>query len=420
MCSGNTQFVIGLQSLLRPVFRAWTLSTIALTVASYCSVVFLTLMSRQKIVVRKVKYSSSLWIGLLAILFVATVLSPKDPMQAASPAESFAISVYRMSEWIIAFVLILWVYSREHPSSSGSLLVKMIATVCCANIACVWLVLPISPALAYSGTNDVTGAIQPRLGGFMVTPSHLGLMCGIAIFYFALFWRGLPRIFACLFLFGSLFLTYARGPLIGFLLVALFYLVFHLKNAAIRTTCVVGLCTVGGVMLTFSDLIVQYLARGNGTANITTLSERTMVWHAAFKAFQERPFIGYGYVQGVKAALAEYWTYKHWIPPHCHNDLIQALVSGGLIAGLCLLLIYIRVMWQAFKVAKSDPEHLFFLLALLQLCVYSILGPLLSAQYSQIGAIFILCSVGVLNGVPILAAPRRVMVMQPALVEVEG
>jgi O-antigen ligase len=390
------------------LFNPWTLSTIALTLCSCAMIVFMTLLSRQKLLVRKVNYLSVLWVVMLIIFAISSLLTPRFPGQSGTHGSGILVSTYRLAEWIIAFVLILSVYTRESPANSASLLVKMITTVCCLNIACIWLVLPISPSLAYSGSDDVTGAVQPRLGGYMIAPSHLGLLCGIAFFYFLLFWKGAPRIAACAFMIGSLFLTYARGAMLGFFIVLLVYVVLYLQSKIVRTLSAVAFCAVFGALITFSDQVVHYMARGHSTSNITTLSDRTLVWQAAFKAFQDRPWIGYGFIQGVKGALKEHWTYKYWIPPHCHNDLIQAAVSGGIVAALCLLMVYMRVLWSAFRLAKKDYEHLFFLLTMLQLCIYSFLGPLFSAQYSQCGAIFFMCILGVLNNERIVAIYRRV------------
>jgi O-antigen ligase len=378
-------------------FNPWTLTTIALNLASCAMLVFLTLLSRRKLLVRKVNYISGLWMALLIILAFASLLTPNFPGQPVAPSSSMLISFYRLQEWVVAFALILTVYTRETPANSHALLVKMIYMVCFLNIAAVWLVLPISPSLAFTGADDFTGAAQPRLGGFMITPSHLGLVCGIAFFYFVIFKRGATRIVACVFLVGSLFLTYARGALLGFLIVLLLYIVLYMRSTVIRTVSALVLCIVTGGALTFSEQALHFLSRGHDTNNITTLSDRTLVWQAAWKCFQDRPLIGYGFVQGVKGALKEHWTYSYWVPPHCHNDLIQAAVSGGIIAALCLFAIYVHVMWHAFRLAKTSPEHLFYLLTLLQLCIAAFLGPMISSQYGQCGAIFYMCMLGVLN-----------------------
>jgi O-antigen ligase len=388
-------------------FNPWTLSTIALNLASCAMVVFISLLSRKKLLVRKVKYISALWLALLVILAIASLLTPDFPGQPVAPAMSMLISFFRLEEWVVAFVLILSVYTRETPANGNSLLVKMISTICCLNIGAVWLVLPIAPGLAYSGSDDFTGAAQARLGGFMITPSHLGLLCGIAFFYFLLFRTGALRIVLCVFMVGSLVLTYARGALLGFCFVLLLYILLYMKSTVIRTVSAVSLCIITGAMITFPDQVVHYLARGHSTSNITTLSDRTMVWQASLLAFQDRPWIGYGFVQGVKGALKTHWKYSYWIPPHCHNDLIQAAVSGGIVAALCLFAIYVNVMWNAFRLAKRSPEHMFFLMTLLQLCIAAFLGPMISSQYSQCGAIFYMCMLGVLNSDRIVAAYRN-------------
>lgn len=400
------------------LFNPWSVSTIALNLACCAMLVYMSLLTRKKLIVGQVNYLSRLWVTLLVIFFVASLLTPQFPGQAATGAGPI-VSFYRLEEWILAFVLLLSIYTREAVENRSALMVKMIATICFFNLAAVWFVLPISPSLAYSGSDDVTGAMQSRLGGYMITPSHLGLLCGIGFFYSVLFKKGVTRIALCLFLVASLFLTYARGALLGFLIVLLLYIILYLQSTVIRTVCAVGVCIVGGGIITFFDQVVHYLARGHSTSNITTLSDRTMVWQAAWLAFQDRPWIGYGFVQGVKGAIKAHWSYSYWVPPHCHNDLFQAAVSGGVAAFLCLLAIYAIVLWNAFRLAKKDPEHTFFLTTLLQLSIYSFLGPLMSSQYSQCGAIFLMCMLGVLNRDRIVPSLSRIVHRQPKhLVEV--
>ena len=379
-----------------PVFNAWSVMTIALTLLCCGALLALSLAGRCRLVVGQVRCLQGLWCLLLLNLMVASLLAPAPPAQAGGGYGAFLL-VYRLVEWAVAFALLLSVYTREPAESRRALLPKLIGTVCCVSVGLVWCLLPVVPHLAYAGADDMTGASQSRLGGFLILPSHLGIMAGIAFFYFVLFSSGWRRVAGCGCMFATLLLTYARGALLGFLLVATLYFFVYQRSKVARLAgaLVIGVCGIFGIA--FSGLIVTYLARGNGASNITTLSERTLVWHAALLAFEERPWLGYGFIKGPQAILAQYWTAKHWIPPHCHNDLLQALVSGGIPAGALLLAIYGRTLGSAFRRARRSREQLFFLLALLQLTVYAVLGPLLTTQYSQLGALFLACVIGVID-----------------------
>ena len=137
------------------------------------------------------------------------------------------------------------------------------------------------------------------------------------------------------------------------------------------------------------------MARGQGVRNITTLSERTLVWDASFRAFWHRPYIGYGYIAGVKSALRDEWVYTNWIPPHCHSEFIQALVSGGILAGILVVCLYVRVLWAAFHNARQGIKHIFLLISLIQLVIMAFIMPLFTVQFGETGCLFLLCFIGV-------------------------
>ncbi len=145
----------------------------------------------------------------------------------------------------------------------------------------------------------------------------------------------------------------------------------------------------------FHERVLAYAGRGHGLSNITTLSERTYVWQAAMQALALRPWIGYGYVNGVKNALREQWRFAHWIPPHCHNEMLQAAVSGGLLAGAVVLTLYVRTLFRGGRRSLHSRKDAFLFVVFLQLMVLSFGEPVLTNPISRSGAIFLLVFIGI-------------------------
>jgi O-antigen ligase len=157
-----------------------------------------------------------------------------------------------------------------------------------------------------------------------------------------------------------------------------------------------AICTLAAAGVVFQGKVLDYLERGQGMRNVTTLSERTDVWNASFDAFWLRPYIGYGFIAGVKHAIKDHWNATNWVPPQAHNDFVQALVSGGILAGLLLLAIYARVLWVAFRNSRRSIKHTFLLMAVLQISTMAMIMPVVTVQFSRLGVIFIMSFVGLL------------------------
>ena len=233
----------------------------------------------------------------------------------------------------------------------------------------------------------------------MLHPVHLSVLAGIAFFHALMFMRGPKRIALCALAFVTLVLTYARSELMVFLAVLTIYTLVLSKNVLLRWS---GILTAGGIValaITFQEKVLQYMERGQGARNITTLSERTLVWEASFKAIALRPYIGYGFIAGPKNALRDHWNSTNWVPPHSHSEFIQAVLSGGYIAGALIIAIYGRAMWSAVRGAiNGGLKQIFLLIVLVQITLMALIMPLVSLQYSKISGIFLVAFVGVVAG----------------------
>ncbi len=375
------------------LFNPTALSSILLTLTTGFLLVVITMLTRRRLLQRRVTVSAGLWIPLLVLLIIASLLQPKSH-SALPVATDLLLSLYRLGEWVLAFLLLLSLYTRESEETGTDLIIRLIGLLCWIKIILVWVMLPIMPSLVYGAADD-TAEAHRRLGGSMVHPVHLSVLAGIAFFYAFFFLRGPRKTCACFLALLTLAMTYARSEQLVFLIVLTIYMLLMTRSPALRWAGTAGVLAVTAGALVFQDKIIQYLARGQGVRNITTLSERTLVWEASFRAFWLRPYIGYGYIAGVKNALRDQWNHTNWLPPHSHSEFIQALVSGGFLAGILVVCIYIRVLWTAFRNARQGMKQVFLLIALIQITLMAFIMPLITVQFGDIGCLFLMCFIGV-------------------------
>ena len=388
------------------LFNPASLSAIALTL--FCAFVFasVTILSHRRILLRRVDFSMWLWIALLIIFSIASVLQPRN--NSGPPlASDLPLSLYRLGEWVLGFVLLLSLYTSEDEDRAMDLIVRLIGTVCWTYIALVWTMLPIAPSLVYADPTEDMDSGHARLGGIIIHPVHFSVLAGVAFFYALLFFQGRKRLFGCGLTALTLLMTYARSEQLVFLIALFAYLMVFSRKFVLRVLGSTAICTIAAGAIVFQGKVIDYLERGQGMRNITTLSERTDVWNASFKAFWLRPYIGYGYIAGVKHAIKDHWNATNWVPPHSHNELIQSLVSGGILAGLLMLAIYVRVLWVAVRNARRSIKHTFLLMVVLQISTMSLIMPVISVQFGRLSSLFILSFVGLVADEKAFARVRQ-------------
>jgi len=374
------------------LFNITSLGQIAITLTTAFMLGIITLLTRRPLLLRRVTVAAGLWIPLLIVLVIASFLQPEGRSAHAKPTD-LLLSLYRLGEWTLAFMLFLSLYTRERRENGADLIIRLIGTLCWVKIILVWIMLPIYPSLVY-GVSEDTAESHRRLGASMVHPVHLSVLAGVAFFHAFFFMRGSRKAVACFVALATLFLTYARSEELVFLIVLMVYVFAITRNPLHRWVGVAGIFYIGVGAVVFQDKILGYLARGQGVRNITTLSERTLVWQASFRAFWLRPYIGYGYIAGAKSALRDQWVYTNWIPPHCHSEFIQALVSGGILAGMLIACLYVRVLWAAVRNARQGIKHIFLLITVIQLVIMALIMPLVTVQFGETGCLFLLCFIG--------------------------
>jgi O-antigen ligase len=360
--------------------------------------VVLLLLERRPVEVRKIRIDLGLWIALLLELILATAFAPASRLTPPTTMALF-LSLFRLGQWVIAFVLIVALYSRTPPTRATELVVELIGRSSWIWVAMVWIILPIMPAQVYGGSEEDGPNAVRRLGGQLVGPSYAALLGSMAFFYALLFFARGPRKWtACLLALLTIVLTGARTQQAGFLLALFLYAIVLSRKPAIRWGMIgaVGLALLVGVPL--GGTVMKYISRGQSAQTLASLDDRTRVWQASLEAIRVRPVLGYGYSVGARNAIRDHWKFAHWIPPHAHNEFIQATLDGGVVALALVLCIYGHIFWTSIRAAGRGPYQLFLFIVFVQFGLCSLPGTELSYAYHATGGVFILCCVGVLAG----------------------
>lgn len=375
------------------LFNLTSISRIALTLFTAYMLAINLAMARGPIFPRRVKIPIGVWISLLAWYIIATVLQPPSRL---SPhlASDLPLSLFRLGQWVLGFMLFLVLYSREPAEDATALVVELIGRSSWITVLMVWMILPIAPHLAYSVT-DEPGSVA-TLGGWFVDPGELAFQSGCAFLYSLFFVRrAYFRWLGCFLAFISLAMTRARTSQMGFILAVGCYAFVYCRKPALRWASGGLLILIGGLATVYSRPLMAYMARGQSIENIATLDSRALIWRACWSAIQQRPILGYGYIIGAKDAIRDHWVYSsQWVPPHAHNDLIQATLQGGFPASMLMIYLYVWLFGRCVRAARVSREHLFLFLLVIQLTVIASTGLVLSCAFSSLSAVLVLCHIG--------------------------
>src|ERR1039458_250075 len=325
-------------------------SVVQAAITGYVLVVML-LLERRPIEVRKIRIDSGLWIALLLVLILATAFEPTSRLTPPTTMALF-LSLFRLGQWVIAFVLIVALYSRTPPTRATELVVELIGRSSWIWVAMVWIILPIVPAQVYGVSAENGPAAVARLGGQLINPGDVALLGSMAFFYALFFFsRGPRKWIACLVAMLTIILTGARAQEAGFLLALLLYAIVFSRKPAIRWGMIGATVLALLIGVSYGNTVMDYVSRGDNAQTLSSLNGRTQAWEASLDAIRMRPALGYGYSVGARNAIRDHWRAAHWLPPHAHNEFIQATLDGGVVALVLVFCIYGHVFWT------SIPEN---------------------------------------------------------------
>jgi O-antigen ligase len=296
------------------------------------------------------------------------------------------VAEYRVVEWTVALFVLIAIMRRTPVIERPDLLIKAVATTCLTTIAIVLIGVVVAPNLAIE-TFKVGGAMFDwRLGGFLVHPNRLGLAAAMAFWYAVLFLRGGKRLALSLSLLLVLILSQSRGALVGLGCTVPVLMMFGGRRQ--RWAAGGLLVSTIPLLFMFSDSVFEFVSRGQGEEGLATASNRASVWISGTGLFLKQPLTGYGFYEGVRQSLEGAATQAWWVPPNAHNDLLQAVLSAGILAALLVVIINYQIVRRLLALPHSVGKT-FLVMMFTQLFVYSLQAPLITGEMNAFGILTI-------------------------------
>lgn len=352
------------------LFNAQSLSRIAILLAAGCLALanyFIFAAERQR---RSVEWGAAWPFWLL--MSVAGILSftARDRMDVL-------LAEYRVVEWLVFGAMTSLLMSRlpREEAVAQQTFLRWMAPAMFFPMIMNWVLLPLVPGLVFQSN---------RLGGAFTHPNLLGVIAAMFFFY-SLALGGRWRLFGITISVLSVALSFSRGSLFGLIIGLGVWCLIRAKDSGKRVLVFIAF----GLLLIFAwssqrlyvDAVAGFLARGHKVENLTTLSERTVVWEAARILIHDRPWTGHGFVAGAKRigdVMATMPVGKYFRAPHAHNEFMQAMVNGGIFLTCLLALLYLRYIWLLFRFKARHPNQPIadlFLVWFVLIFVHAMLGP---------------------------------------------
>lgn len=238
--------------------------------------------------------------------------------------------------------------------------------------------LLVAPDVFYRLTHD---GEEARLGGFLMNPNELGMLCvvGIACLLFNFYRRHRPVGTALKIglLLLALVLTGSRSSLVGFLLISF----FHLQQS--RSSRLKIAANVAALLALPAVLPLVFIKQG-GLDEVLSMTGRLPFWRALLtEALPREPLLGYGFM---RISYGDYFQSVHtYAAQMAHNTFLQVLLNLGLV-GFTIAMLQLGFTIRSF-VRTTNPQ--------LRLLGVGLLIPILINSFTEFG-IFGMTNYGIL------------------------
>jgi hypothetical protein len=311
----------------------------------------------------------------------------------AASGQDLLLALFRIGEWGLALGLVYLAICDGLATKQVSVrqLVLVILPVAIIPTVVNLVVLPVAPSLVYQA--EMSGA--RRLGGLFTHPVVLGAFVSLLAFFAMSFLHGGKRIAVVVICLIMLAATYSRGPWAAFLVSGAAYALVRIGSRPLRILALVfGLAVVLTLMSSESLMasVMSTIQRGGSEENLATLSDRALVWKASEEMIKARSWLGWGFVAGPKH-LSDFMITddvgQYYVAPTAHNEILQALISGGIVAGLLSLFIQGRGIYLCLRLRTvlNTKTYAMVLAWLIIFLMYGLLQPLFSLHVSAISVL---------------------------------
>ena len=268
--------------------------------------------------------------------------------------------VYCAAGWVCLTCVLVFVPTAMRVLGAWGI-VSAIAAGLVLYVAGSWIAFLYYPEIGvYKEQITNTYALE-RMGG-LGHPNELGFYCAFAILLFTVIGvsKRLPWVVVVpvLMLAGfALLKCYSRTAMI----VTAIGLVFTLQNqlranmgipiAGVFFGLVVAFAAVssGKIDWMVEDLLSGVSKSGN-SSELSSATGRDEIWKYGIEQIKASPVFGYGY------GAARFVMYNHSY--HCHNVLLNAMMAGGVLAGVLLALQLLYVLWGMFFQPRFEVDGL--------------------------------------------------------------
>lgn len=205
------------------------------------------------------------------------------------------------------------------------------------------------------------GGEEARLGGFIMNPNELGMLCGVGVscLLFDLY-RKNNRIWTVIkiaVMVYALIQTGSRSSTIGLLLIAF----FHINQSSnVRLKLAMYLMALAAIPVAVETMLIK--ENGGGVDEVMSMTGRLPFWTALLnEAFPKEPLFGYGFM---RIYYTDTFQGANTYAGHMtHNTFMQVLMNLGIV-GFTLALFQLMFTIKGFF-SMADKEKKLMLMGIL-------------------------------------------------------
>lgn len=295
------------------------------------------------------------WLGIYILAIISVFANQKYEWSA----DEYKV-IYGIVEWMIFLLMAGHLLSGPNVRSfdQAILVVRGFAIYLSGFLVMIVLAMSvIRPDLAFFPEPGWT------LGGFLIHPNKLSVMCAVGIAALMAETRGNFRHVAVIFLLGITVLTGSRsGTLLG--LLAIVHGSIGFVKGRARIFMYMFLLIMFAALLLYMFDASGPVRIGANSRDLSDLNGRDAVWRAAQYMIDRHPWLGWGWYEG-PAQIGDYTGQGWWYARNAQNDVLNIAVASGVIAGSVAFFAYLRLVIVGIACEIAGSERFFFAAAII-------------------------------------------------------
>ena len=273
----------------------------------------------------KLKVRPSLFLCLVSLLALETVYTALQIHHLGTMFRTFRLCEFAAALWLLT----PW-WGRP-----DMLLLRIHLRWLYVSLGLVTLGLVVSPSHAFAYDGRLTGAIWPML------PTQIAQYAGVATGLTVMMWlarlvSGRAALAGVAFAVAMLLLTHTRTALVGVVAgILLAGLSLFTSNARVRKFFAGGVAVISVGVLTVAGFVATWLARGQSTAGLTSLTGRTNLWSLVLNTPRTRmqEIFGFGLSNaGVDGLPID----SNWLSSYMQEGLLGVTICASILIFLLI------------------------------------------------------------------------------------